>query len=91
MWMIVSSDSMKSAPTSQTDCRRNRPVFGDATVTVRMAELLLKKCVFVVAFSYPVVPQGKARIRAQITGAHSREELASAVEKFVVARTELGA
>ena len=64
-------------------------MFGDAIAASRMAELLLKKGVYVVAFSYPVVPHGKARIRTQVSAAHSREELAFAVEKFVEARNEL--
>jgi len=54
-----------------------------------MAELLLAKGVYVVAFSYPVVPHGKARIRAQISAAHSREDLEFAVAKFAEAKVEL--
>ena len=65
-------------------------MFGDPVVASRMAELLLTKGVYVVAFSYPVVPQGKARIRTQISAAHSREDLEFALAKFAEAKAELG-
>jgi glycine C-acetyltransferase len=65
-------------------------MFGDATIAVRMAEALLAKGVYVVAFSYPVVPMGKARIRTQISAAHSRHELEFAVRCFAEAKRELG-
>jgi glycine C-acetyltransferase len=66
-------------------------MFGDAVAATRMAELLLTKGVYVVAFSYPVVPQGRARIRTQISAAHSRADLEFALEQFVRAKVELGA
>jgi glycine C-acetyltransferase len=55
---------------------------GDAALAKAAADAMLAKGVYVIGFSYPVVPQGKARIRAQVSAAHSREELALAVEKF---------
>ena len=64
-------------------------MFGDAAVAARMAELLLAKGVYVVAFSYPVVPMGKARIRTQISAAHTRAELEFAVKCFAEAKREL--
>jgi glycine C-acetyltransferase len=64
-------------------------MFGDAVIASRMAERLLGKGVYVVAFSYPVVPQGKARIRTQISAAHTREEIEFAIQKFVDAKKEL--
>jgi glycine C-acetyltransferase len=64
-------------------------MFGDAVVASRMAEALLGKGVYVVAFSYPVVPQGKARIRTQISAAHTRQEIEFAIEKFSEAKREL--
>jgi glycine C-acetyltransferase len=64
-------------------------MFGDATLAARTAELLLKG-VYVIAFSYPVVPMGKARIRTQISAAHTREELQFAVAKFAEAKAEIG-
>jgi glycine C-acetyltransferase len=66
-------------------------MFGDAVAAARTAELLLAKGVYVVAFSYPVVPQGKARIRIQISAAHTRTDLEFALEKFAEAKMELGA
>ena len=51
---------------------------------------LLAKGVYVIAFSYPVIPQGKARIRIQISAAHSREDLEFALTKLKEAKSELG-
>jgi glycine C-acetyltransferase len=65
-------------------------IFGDPVVASRMADLLLGKGVYVVAFSYPVVPQGKARIRAQISAAHTRADLEFALAGFIEAKQELG-
>ena len=64
-------------------------MFGDAVQASRMAEHLLTNGVYVVAFSYPVVPQGKARIRTQISAAHTREDLEFALEKFAEAKSAL--
>ena len=65
-------------------------MLGDPVVASTMAELLLAKGVYVVAFFYPVVPQGKARIRTQISAAHSHADLEFALEKFVETKKELG-
>jgi len=51
---------------------------------------MLAKGVYVIAFSYPVVPQGKARIRTQISAAHSREDLELAVKAFGEVKKEIG-
>lgn len=64
-------------------------MFHEARPAVRMAECLLGLGVHVVAFSYPVVPEGQARIRCQLSAAHSREDLDRAVKAFVRARAEL--
>lgn len=64
-------------------------MFGDAKPAVRMAESLLQKGVYVIPFSFPVVPKGKARIRTQVSAAHSREDLDFAVEKFAEVKAEL--
>jgi glycine C-acetyltransferase len=61
-------------------------MIGDAAEAARFAEAVLKHGVYVIAFSYPVVPMGKARIRTQISAAHTREELERAVTAFVAAR-----
>ena len=65
-------------------------MFGDAIPAVKMAETLLAKGVYVIPFSFPVVPKGKARIRTQVSAAHSLEDLQFAVEKFAEAKAELG-
>jgi glycine C-acetyltransferase len=65
-------------------------MIGDAARATRMADLLLDKGVYVIGFSYPVVPVGKARIRTQVSAAHTREDLAAAVAAFAAARDELG-
>ncbi len=57
-------------------------MLGDASLAGRVAEALLERGVYVVGFSFPVVPQGKARIRTQISAAHTREDLTYAIEKF---------
>ena len=57
-------------------------MIGDAAKATRMADAMLKKGIYVIGFSYPVVPQGKARIRVQISAAHTREDLEFAVESF---------
>ena len=65
-------------------------MFGEAIPAVKMAESLLQKGLYVIPFSFPVVPKGKARIRTQVSAAHSREDLDFAVEKFAEAKAELG-
>lgn len=65
-------------------------MLGDAALAGRFAEAMLARGVYVIGFSYPVVPQGKARIRTQISAAHTREDLQRAVEAFVDVRRELG-
>lgn len=65
-------------------------MFGEAMPAVKMAEKLLEKGVYVIPFSFPVVPKGKARIRTQVSAAHSKEDLDLAIEKFAEARAEIG-
>ncbi|HWG75327.1 MAG TPA: glycine C-acetyltransferase [Steroidobacteraceae bacterium] len=64
-------------------------MIGEARVALQLAERLLEKGIYVVAFSYPVVPRERARIRVQISAAHLHEDLARAVRKFAEARAEL--
>jgi len=66
-------------------------MIGDAGLAGRMAALMLEKGVYVVGFSYPVVPQGKARIRTQVSAAHDEAELERAVGAFVETRSEVQA
>ncbi len=61
----------------------------DAVLSAKMADMLLARGVYVVGFSYPVVPQGKARIRAQVSAAHTREELEFAVQQFAAVKAEV--
>lgn len=65
-------------------------MLGDAALAAQVADALLQKGIYVIGFSYPVVPQGKARIRTQISAAHSIEDLDFAIEKFKEVKQELG-
>jgi glycine C-acetyltransferase len=64
-------------------------MLGDASRATKMAERLLEKGVYVIAFSYPVVPKGKARIRVQISAAHTREDLEFALAQFAAVQKEI--
>ena len=64
-------------------------MIGDAARATRMADLLLEKGIYVIGFSYPVVPTGKARIRIQVSAAHSREDLLTAATAFAAVRAEM--
>lgn len=64
-------------------------MLGDAALSGKMAERMLEKGVYVVGFYYPVVPEGKARIRVQISAAHSKEDLDVAVKAFAEVKEEL--
>jgi glycine C-acetyltransferase len=72
----------------------NHPIcpvmLGDAGLAARMSEEMLKRGVYVVGFSYPVVPEGKARIRAQISAAHTSEDLKFALDAFSETKLEMG-
>lgn len=65
-------------------------ILKDAVLAQKMAEKLLEKGIYVIGFSYPVVPKGAARIRTQISAAHSREDLDFAIEKIKEVKQELG-
>jgi len=65
-------------------------MLGDAVLSQKMAEKLLEKGVYVVGFYFPVVPKGKARIRTQISAAHSKEDLDFALNAFKDVKEELG-
>jgi glycine C-acetyltransferase len=71
----------------------NHPIcpvmFYDAIKAGKMAEALLKKGLYVTAFSYPVVPQGKARIRVQVSAAHSKDDIEFAIQAFTEVKKEL--
>jgi glycine C-acetyltransferase len=63
-------------------------MFGEAAKASQFADLLLKKGIYVIPFSYPVVPQGEARIRIQVSAVHTKKDLAFTVEKFAEVRRE---
>jgi len=64
-------------------------MLGDAVLAQKMAARLLEKGIYVIGFFYPVVPKGTARIRVQISAAHSKEDLDFAVEKFTEVKKEM--
>jgi glycine C-acetyltransferase len=61
-------------------------MIGDAALAARMAERLLDEGIYVIGFSYPVVPRGAARIRVQLSAAHSPEQVEFAMDAFARAR-----
>ncbi len=73
---------------------KNHPIvpvmLGDATLAKEFAERMLKEGIYVVAFSFPVVPNGKARIRTQMSAAHTKEQIDRAVAAFAKVGCELG-
>ena len=61
-------------------------MFGDAALTARMADEMQRQGVYVTAFSYPVVPKGRARIRVQLSAAHTEDEIRRCVDAFTASR-----
>lgn len=66
-------------------------MFGDAVMAAKVADLMLQHGVFVTAFSFPVVPRGAARIRVQLSAAHSADDVEACVRAFVASRAEAAA
>ncbi|WP_285115190.1 glycine C-acetyltransferase [Leifsonia sp. fls2-241-R2A-40a] len=66
-------------------------MFGDASLTARIADEMQRQGVYVTAFSYPVVPKGRARIRVQLSAAHTEEEIRRCVDAFVASRAAVTA
>ncbi|TWT62885.1 glycine C-acetyltransferase [Rubinisphaera italica] len=64
-------------------------MLGEASLAVQMADALLERGVYVIGFSYPVVPQGAARIRTQVSAAHTREDLDFTIEQFQAVARQL--
>ncbi|MEV6716450.1 glycine C-acetyltransferase [Lentzea sp. NPDC051208] len=64
-------------------------MIGDAAEAGRLADLLLEQGIYVIGFSYPVVPHGKARIRTQMSAAHTTDDVNRAVDAFVAARAKM--
>ncbi|MBY5982007.1 glycine C-acetyltransferase [Ferrimonas balearica] len=65
-------------------------MIGDAALASEFADRLLKEGIYVIGFSFPVVPKGQARIRTQMSAAHTREQLDKAIEAFTRIAKELG-
>jgi len=65
-------------------------LLGDAKLGAQMAEELMKMGIYVISFSYPVVPQGAARIRCQVSAAHTPEQIQATIEAFVKVGKSLG-
>ncbi len=65
-------------------------MLGDAALATRFADLLLERGIYAIGFSYPVVPQGQARIRLQMSAAHTPEQIDRALAAFVEVGRELG-
>lgn len=82
------------AQTGFTIAGKDHPIspvmLGDAALSQRFSEKLLEHGVYAMGFFYPVVPQGKARIRTQISAAHTREQLDQGIDAFVKTGKELG-
>jgi glycine C-acetyltransferase len=64
-------------------------MLGDAALAGKFADAMLLEGVYVTGFSYPVVPEGKARIRTQMSAAHSREDLEMAIEAFNTVKKQI--
>jgi glycine C-acetyltransferase len=64
-------------------------MIGDAAEAAKLADLLLDQGVYVIGFSYPVVPHGKARIRTQMSASHTTEDVNRAVDAFIAARAKM--
>ena len=65
-------------------------MLGDAKLAGQMADKLLAEGIYVTGFSFPVVPKGQARIRTQISAAHSKAQLDKAIDAFIRIGKELG-
>ena len=91
--MLSQSTALRDKLEENTSYFRNALVpvmLYDAHVAKEFAERMLKKGVYVVSFCYPVVPQGKARIRTQVSAGHSKEDLAFALKCFAEVKQEMG-
>jgi glycine C-acetyltransferase len=66
-------------------------MLGDAGLATRTADALLEKGIYVIGFSYPVVPKGKARIRTQMSAVHTEDQLRQAVAAFAEVGRAVGA
>ena len=65
-------------------------ILGETAAAMQMSDMLLREGVFVTGFGYPVVPQGQARVRCQLSAAHTRDDLEFALQAFKRVGTKLG-
>jgi len=65
-------------------------IIGETATAMRMSDMLLEEGVFVTGFGFPVVPQGEARIRCQVSAAHTRADLDEAIAAFKVVGKKVG-
>jgi glycine C-acetyltransferase len=65
-------------------------IVGETATAIKMSDMLLDEGVFVTGFGFPVVPQGQARVRCQLSAAHSRDDLDQAIRAFRTVGTKLG-
>ena len=65
-------------------------IVGETATAIKMSDMLLDEGVFVTGFGFPVVPQGQARVRCQLSAAHSRDDLDQAIAAFKTVGTKLG-
>ena len=86
-------DLMKKAGFSVSDAQHPiTPIMlGDEKKAVEMAKALFEEGIYVIGFAFPVVPKGKARIRVQVSAAHTEADIATAVEKFALVGKRFGA
>lgn len=97
LWLLAShaaehlAGTRPSCPSQPTPLCPLQPIMlGDAALANSFAQRMLARGVYVVGFSYPVVPRGKARIRVQLSAAHTDDQLATAISAFVDTGRELG-
>ncbi|NNC75879.1 MAG: glycine C-acetyltransferase [Acidimicrobiia bacterium] len=94
--LVANSERFRTAMTAAgfTMAGAGHPIIpvmlGDARVAAEMASRLLDRGIYVIGFSFPVVPKGQARIRTQMSAAHSSDDVDRAVEAFVAVGTEMG-
>ena len=65
-------------------------ILGETAKAIKMSEMLLERGVFVTGFGFPVVPKGEARVRCQVSAAHTRDDLDAALDAFKAVGDELG-
>ena len=94
--LVIDGDPQGNATTGLGVAKDpNRPshyhvMLGEAALAQKFSAAMLERGVYVIGFSYPVVPHGAARIRAQVSAAHSDSDLDRALEAFAAVKIELG-